>query len=397
MKSGNSKGGGGKSQSSGEKIVTSKARKTSAIDDCVITLRAAIFTPTGKDKDVTEGIAPAFMKYDRNGLDVVLQFSPKLTAKESSWAFDICKQNMEERYDDSGYGWDDDDKRRELAEGGARFLVIRQRCEGKLGDMVGFAHFRFTVQGDVADTMAGLPVLMLWDIHLIEELQRKGLGKHVLTVLELIARREQMKMITIPVQLNDEVASAWVSKCRGYTPDESLEELVGFDAETEGFHVYAKSLPAPVAKAAVVESTAAVTTTPTKVPSSTKGVPSPGGISDLAEAEAEAGRSREDAFSFTAEAGRSREDAFSFTAEAEVDDDEGEVRINDLDEHDIINGLKVMFLEKNKREATEDECQQWLTEIRAAKAEVAQQMPPAPPSSVDERDQSKIDKRTYSA
>jgi hypothetical protein len=56
---------------------------------------------------------------------------------------------MEERYDASGYGWDDDDKYRELTEKGTRFLVIREWPidDADVGALVGFVHFRFTVQG----------------------------------------------------------------------------------------------------------------------------------------------------------------------------------------------------------------------------------------------------------
>jgi len=56
------------------------------------------------------------MKYDRNGLDLIIEFSAKLQRKESEWAFELVKNNMEEIYDASGYGWDDDDKRKELTE-----------------------------------------------------------------------------------------------------------------------------------------------------------------------------------------------------------------------------------------------------------------------------------------
>ena len=41
-------------------------------------------------------------------------------------------------------------------------------------------------------------------------------------------------MICIPVQLNDECAMAWLSKVgKGFSPDKSLLELVGFDADME--------------------------------------------------------------------------------------------------------------------------------------------------------------------
>ena len=81
-------------------------------------MRAALFTPSGRDKDVTEGIAPIFLKYKMNEVDMMIQFSCKLTRQEVDWAFDISKQNMEERYDASGYGWDDEDKLKELTEQG---------------------------------------------------------------------------------------------------------------------------------------------------------------------------------------------------------------------------------------------------------------------------------------
>jgi hypothetical protein len=48
------------------------------------------------------------------------------------------------------------------------------------------------------------------------------------------SNREKMKMICIPVQLNDECTMAWLSKVgKGFSPDKSLLELVGFDADME--------------------------------------------------------------------------------------------------------------------------------------------------------------------
>lgn len=47
----------------------------------------------------------------------------------------------------------------------------------------------------------------------------------------------------------------------------------------------------------------------------------------------------------------------------EVEDSE-EVEELKLDEHDIINGLKVMYKEKNGKDATDVEVDQWLIAIR---------------------------------
>lgn len=141
--------GGGKNRSGGGSIAITKqkARVTTAIDENIVKLRKAVFDDTGKDKNVCAGL-PAFMKYNRNGIDVEINFSAKLTRAEADWSFDVIKDNMEERYDYSGYGWDDEDKFQTLTEQGARFLVIREWPEDDeaQGTMVGIAHFRFSVQ-----------------------------------------------------------------------------------------------------------------------------------------------------------------------------------------------------------------------------------------------------------
>lgn len=135
-----SKGGGGS-----VKITKTMPRQTSSIDDTIISLRKAVFNDDGSDKNVCETLG-AFMKYDKNGLDLDIGFSPKLDKKELKWAFELVKENMEERYDASGYGWDDEDKMRELSENGARFLVVREWPEddsAQKGELAAFCHWRF--------------------------------------------------------------------------------------------------------------------------------------------------------------------------------------------------------------------------------------------------------------
>ena len=199
-------------------------------NDKISLLKQAIFDESGKDKNVIESISPAFLKYDRN-LDspVSIQFSSKLDKDALAWAFDTVKTNMEDLYDKSGYGWEDDDKMSELTEDGARFLLVRdyESC------LVGFAHFRFTFQGEIMDVMEGEPSLHLWDLHIDEEYRGKGLGKHLLLILELVARQQKMSVISLPVQLCDEAAAQWISRVKGYAKDATLKSLVGFDSELE--------------------------------------------------------------------------------------------------------------------------------------------------------------------
>lgn len=58
-----------------------------------------------KDKDVTKDVA-AFMKYDRAGLDLTIEFCTALTpAALGKWALELTKANMQKKYDDSKYAW----------------------------------------------------------------------------------------------------------------------------------------------------------------------------------------------------------------------------------------------------------------------------------------------------
>jgi len=201
----NQNGAGGKNKSGGGSITITKsvARKTVSIDDTIVALRKSLFNDDGSDRDVCEKLKP-FMKYDRQGLDIEIKFAPKLKKKEREWAFDLIKSNMEERYDASGYGWDDEDKERELTEDGARFLVCRWADDADSldqGELCAIAHFRFSVQGEFVDEMSGDSCLIVWDLHVEEGAQRKGLGKHLLSIMELVAKQQGISRVYIPVQL----------------------------------------------------------------------------------------------------------------------------------------------------------------------------------------------------
>ena len=241
-----SKQSGGKSKSGGgsDTITKMKEMETARIQDVIVTLRKAIYDDNGKDRDLTEKMSH-FKTFKKNGIDLELSFSTKLSPQDAKYCFGQVKENMEELYDNSGYGWDDDDKRRELSEDGARFLLIREWPEEEgqeLGNLIGFAHFRVTVTGDFMDEMTGESCLCLWDIHIEEEFQRKGLGKHIVMMLEVMARSFHIDYVVMPVMLDDDESETWMQKLKGYSVARELMSGIGLDSEMEGFSIYAKSI-----------------------------------------------------------------------------------------------------------------------------------------------------------
>jgi len=230
--------GGGKSTSKAmkEDLSTSKTFTLNSVKGATIRLRAALFNEDGSDKDVTATLAP-FMKFDRNGLDVELEFfaGSDLPTALSDFAIDLTRDNMEAVYDSSGYGWDDMDKMDEICEGASRFLVIRQK--GGDNNLVGFVHFRFTLSGEVREEMAGEPTLLVFDIQLQPEVQRKGLGKHVMQCLELIGRGQKMTYLMAPIVNGNECAlGLFNSKLKGFEADTSN------DPDGEHRQVYVKCI-----------------------------------------------------------------------------------------------------------------------------------------------------------
>jgi GNAT superfamily N-acetyltransferase len=226
--------GGGKNRGSGQDVVIkkTKAMKTTAINENILKLRAALFNESGQDKNILEGISSSFLNYDRNDLSVVIEFVPKLKKEDFEYCFETIVENMEEIYDASGYGWDDDDKERELTEQGARFLILRDKGSEDQR-IIGFIHFRFTVQGEVIDQMMGETCLYVLDMHLEKEIQKKGLGKHLLVILELIARKQSMSRLSFPIFLGDEATKTWLLKQgKGYSLDISYSAF-GFEPEAE--------------------------------------------------------------------------------------------------------------------------------------------------------------------
>ena len=126
------------------------------------------------------------------------------------WAFDLTKRNMRDAYERT-WGWDNREKRRELAHADARFLVAharenltvaeerekdgvvksrenderaRSRPDGsddeRASSAVAFAHVRFEVEADDA------PVLYAYELQCdgAKDAQRKGLGRFLMRAAE---------------------------------------------------------------------------------------------------------------------------------------------------------------------------------------------------------------------
>ncbi len=182
---------------------------------------------------------PLFCKYSKDDFSVSLHFSSphEATEEEKDWMFELVKTNMREMYLDAGWGWDDGEKRRELVDDNARYIIAKDSS----GKMVAFAHFRFLLEG-VHE------VLYLYELQLEPEAQRKGLGRRIMQVLELIAGKNNMKWVMLTVFTANEPGMSFYTEKMKYVVDEispSRSEVM----KTHAYEILSKCIDPELRKA----------------------------------------------------------------------------------------------------------------------------------------------------
>ncbi|WCJ31412.1 N-alpha-acetyltransferase 40 [Euphorbia peplus] len=166
---------------------------------------------------------PSFSSFDKNGLSVVLKSGSgdKLSSSVKHHLQKILKDNMERHYTNE---WDTEEKvkRRELATPEARYIFAYEAShnhDASNNDImldkeshlsVGFVHFRFTLEEEI-------PVLYVYEIQLESHVQGRGLGKLLMRLIELIARKNCMSAVILTVQKANVVAMDFYTTKLGYS------------------------------------------------------------------------------------------------------------------------------------------------------------------------------------
>lgn len=146
----------------------------------------------------------------------------------------LTERNMASLYEDAGWGWNSSVKRRELCHPDARYLLAFAG-EGADAELAGFAHFRFEAED-------GRACLYVYEIQLASAVQGRGLGKRLMQIMELIARRAGMGWMQATVFVANEGSMRFFcDKCKFAVDDESPDE--------ESYQILSKELAPPVGKA----------------------------------------------------------------------------------------------------------------------------------------------------
>mmetsp|Transcript_50570 Transcript_50570/g.83822 ORF Transcript_50570/g.83822 Transcript_50570/m.83822 type:complete len:503 (+) Transcript_50570:42-1550(+) len=253
---GGSKGGGkSKSKGCGSDVAAVRHEKllTSGNSDVVTLLRCALRNDDGSDKDLLADF-PSFTTFKRNGLNLNIEFhcGKALSRADAAACFEMVKTHMEDEYDDSGYGWDDNDKWSEITSRESRLLLLRDNRlprSAQKPDCIGFVQFRLTLQGEVWNAMEGAPCLFIYDVQLAPEYRRKGVGKQLLVTLEMMAKKAQLSYLMSWATVRSKGAEAFFLSLKGWRDDTAtLMEMEAADEEDDTFRVYSKCLDSLVLK-----------------------------------------------------------------------------------------------------------------------------------------------------
>ncbi|CAM8918660.1 unnamed protein product [Rhodiola kirilowii] len=199
-----------------------------------------------------------FRQYCRNGLSISLESGSgdKLSMPVKQYIQRLLKLNMEKPYGDE---WPAEEKikRMEMAAQEARYLFAIEHqavCATKVsgehgkemddlsvveskGPIVGFVHYRFTVEEDV-------PVLYVYELQLEPRVQGKGLGKFLMQLLELIAHKKHMYAVVLTVQRENLAAMKFYLNKLRYNVSSISPSKFGIEKNYEilckSFHIEAK-------------------------------------------------------------------------------------------------------------------------------------------------------------
>uniref|UniRef100_A0A7S0P602 N-alpha-acetyltransferase 40 n=1 Tax=Calcidiscus leptoporus TaxID=127549 RepID=A0A7S0P602_9EUKA len=211
--------------------------------------RAALVAVANSQTDLLSGL-DAFRTYVCNELDVRVEaFSgPQLCESDIDACMSLLRSNMGTLYERSSWGWDEATKRAGLVDAATRVVLLRMQptrpdlaaCEDDWVIVehpehpptpppqrnVGFLHLSFTIEDE-------RPVLYVLELQLEEEVREKGLGKFLMQLAEVLARKYGMEALMLTVFKTHKKALDFYRQKLRYAIDESSPSLWNHDADYE--------------------------------------------------------------------------------------------------------------------------------------------------------------------
>merc|ERR1712223_689621 len=177
--------------------------------------RVAIVKAANNTTDPLENL-PSFKKYNKNNVEVELTAERVTDLDEATkkWLMELITKNMKKLYEESDWGWKESSKKEEMFDDRAWYLIARSTSQEDAGKLLAFAHFRFDMDYDDE-------VLYVYEIQLEDCVKRKGLGKFMMQVLEIMAFKADMRKIMLTCFKHNPAAQKFFKTALKYEIDET--------------------------------------------------------------------------------------------------------------------------------------------------------------------------------
>ena len=142
------------------------------------------------------------------GFQLSIETPETISDDDLGKCFGLLKENMEEMYKASSWGWNESQKRSELKEPATRYLLIHDDS-----NLVAFLSFQIEVEFEV-------PIFYLYEIQVSESHRGKGLGQSLLTVFKGLAQTLQIQKLMMTVFTSNTRAIDLYTRL-GFTTDPS--------------------------------------------------------------------------------------------------------------------------------------------------------------------------------
>ena len=141
--------------------------------------------------------------------EISLETSSTIATADLEACFNLITFTSAEAYKSSSLGWSQSKKRREMLLPDLRYLLVKSQLDSP---PIGFLSFMLTYED-------GHEVIYCYEIHLSPHLQRSGLGKHLMQIMEDIGRAAELEKAMLTVFTGNQDALSFYEKL-GYEVDD---------------------------------------------------------------------------------------------------------------------------------------------------------------------------------
>jgi len=145
----------------------------------------------------------------------------EMDEKTRRWMIDLTEKNMSDLYNACEWGWNRSAKEKELNHKTAYILLCRlaspnseNQSSSSMGAPAGFLHFRF--EKGYTEKEA---VVYCYELQIEEAYRRRGLGQHLMAVLEALAEKFKMNKVTLTCLKGNEAATTFYRDRCGFKVD----------------------------------------------------------------------------------------------------------------------------------------------------------------------------------